>query len=259
MGKMIDITGQRFGKLTVIENAGKLDGRRYSWKCHCDCGKECVVEGVRLRSGNTKSCGCGKYDGLTKHNEQQSLDAYILPETRFGKLTVVQDIGFRKQTATKSRRWYLCQCDCGNEKEVMGNMLKSGQVSSCGKCNFNSMGEFEIEQLLQKNNINYQHDIVWPELFLETGRRLRFDFIIFDEDYKTPLRFVEFDGRQHVSGPESTWSNSSSLEKIQERDNIKNQFCLSHNYKLIRIPANKLHHIQISDIMEDKYLISKEE
>ncbi len=33
MGRMIDLMGQKFGKLTVIENMGKLDGRRYSWKC----------------------------------------------------------------------------------------------------------------------------------------------------------------------------------------------------------------------------------
>lgn len=33
MGKMKDLTGQHFGKLLVVECAGKLDGRRYSWKC----------------------------------------------------------------------------------------------------------------------------------------------------------------------------------------------------------------------------------
>lgn len=64
MGKMIDLTGQRFGKLVVLENAGKLDGRRYYWKCQCDCGTTVIIIGTSLRSGNTKSCGCEKYKGL---------------------------------------------------------------------------------------------------------------------------------------------------------------------------------------------------
>ena len=66
MGKLIDITGQRFGKLTVIENVGKIDGRRYHWKCLCDCGNEKILEGSVLRSGNTKSCGCNRSIGLKK-------------------------------------------------------------------------------------------------------------------------------------------------------------------------------------------------
>ena len=38
MGKIKDITGEKFGKLTVIDCAGKLDGRRYFWNCQCECG-----------------------------------------------------------------------------------------------------------------------------------------------------------------------------------------------------------------------------
>lgn len=53
----IDLTGQRFGKLTVISKA-KNHGRRSAWHCKCDCGKELDVITESLRSGNTKSCGC---------------------------------------------------------------------------------------------------------------------------------------------------------------------------------------------------------
>ena len=55
MGK--DLTGQRFGRLTVLE---PLPGeRRTRWRCVCDCGRETVVgSGHHLTSGNTKSCGC---------------------------------------------------------------------------------------------------------------------------------------------------------------------------------------------------------
>ena len=89
------------------------------------------------------------------------------------------------------------------------------------------------------------------ELYRETGRKLRFDFILYEEDLITPKRFIEFDGRQHIAGPEAIWSQSDPLEIIQERDNIKNKFCLSHNYPLVRIPYTKLNHITIEDSLGD--------
>lgn len=163
---------------------------------------------------------------------------------------MIEDLGFRPQTEGHSRRWYKCKCECGNIKEVMGNLLKQGQVSSCGKC-LSSLGEYQISQLLDKYNIFYQHDMVLPELYQETKRRLRFDFILFDDDLITPIRFIEFDGRQHSKGPEAIWSNSDPIEVIKERDNIKNQFCLSHNYPLVRIPYTKLNNITINDLLGD--------
>ena len=53
---MIDITGQRFGKVTVL-NFHHTDRNAY-WSCRCDCGKDFVTLGSSLRRGLTKSCGC---------------------------------------------------------------------------------------------------------------------------------------------------------------------------------------------------------
>ena len=260
MGKLIDLTGKTFGKLTVIEHCGKIKGNsEHYWKCQCECGNETLVKGSSLRSGNTKSCGCGKYDGIKKYNMDQSEKSKILIGEKFGKLTVIEDIGFKQQVEGHSRRWYRCQCECGNIKEVMGNLLKQGQSLSCGKCNFSSRGEFMINEILQNNNINYEYDTVFPELFQECGRRLRFDFIIYDENYEKPIRFVEYDGRQHEKGPDTNyWGHSNdTLETIKEKDNIKNQFCLKHKYPLVRIPytRNKLNY---EDIFTDKYLLKEE-
>lgn len=57
MPKCIDLTGQRFGKLTVLERTENI-GTSAGWRCRCDCGKETVVRTASLRSGGTKSCGC---------------------------------------------------------------------------------------------------------------------------------------------------------------------------------------------------------
>ena len=58
MSKFIDLTGRRYGRLTVIERACREDKRRVYWVCRCDCGNYSFVSGDDLKSGNTKSCGC---------------------------------------------------------------------------------------------------------------------------------------------------------------------------------------------------------
>jgi hypothetical protein len=59
MGKFIDLTDKKFGRLTVI----KKDNNKYKrirWLCKCDCGKEKTVFGEDLKNGHTQSCGCYK-------------------------------------------------------------------------------------------------------------------------------------------------------------------------------------------------------
>lgn len=253
---MIDITGQTFGKLTVIECAGKLDGRRYSWKCQCECGNTVIKLGSALRSGNTKSCGCGKYDGLKQYNEQQTADTIIPDGTIFGKLTVIEPIGYKPQYngALKNRMWYKCKCECGNVCEVNGNMLKNNNKVSCG-C-INSKGELLIETLLKNNGIIYNKEVILPQLVQEENRKLRFDFVIYTPEASID-RIIEFDGRQHKYGPDTEyWGHSNeTLESIQEKDLIKNNFCLRHNYPLIRIPYTKINFLTIDDLFSDKYLV----
>ena len=58
MGKLVDLTGQRFGKLVVVERAGSSISGFAMWRCRCDCGKIAIVIGRNLRTGNTRSCGC---------------------------------------------------------------------------------------------------------------------------------------------------------------------------------------------------------
>lgn len=57
MPRMVDLTGQKFGRLAVLERTGSKYGK-VQWKCRCDCGNEVVVSGSNLKCGNTKSCGC---------------------------------------------------------------------------------------------------------------------------------------------------------------------------------------------------------
>ena len=57
--KKLELTGQRFGRLTVLGPAENV-GTRTAWRCRCGCGQETVALTVRLRSGHCTSCGCDR-------------------------------------------------------------------------------------------------------------------------------------------------------------------------------------------------------
>ena len=58
----MDLRGQRFGRLLVIEKHAKSGNNQVYWRCKCDCGAETVVYQGNLRSSKTKSCGCLRVD-----------------------------------------------------------------------------------------------------------------------------------------------------------------------------------------------------
>jgi hypothetical protein len=57
MSQLIDLAGQKFGRLTVIGLAEIVNRQSY-WNCVCDCGKTKVVSACHLKDGHAKSCGC---------------------------------------------------------------------------------------------------------------------------------------------------------------------------------------------------------
>lgn len=58
--KLIDLAGQKFGKLKVLHRCKGISSKHTYWKCVCECGNETVVDAYKLKSGSTKSCGCWK-------------------------------------------------------------------------------------------------------------------------------------------------------------------------------------------------------
>ena len=123
MAKALELTGQRFGRLTVIERQANNKHGKTMWICKCDCGNMCTVCGGDLVSGTTKSCGC-----LQK--EQLTINRTVLELTgqRFGRLTVIE----RAENNKRGYTMWLCKCDCGNTTIVQGTLLKSHATKSCG-------------------------------------------------------------------------------------------------------------------------------
>ena len=71
MPKLVDITGVRFGRITVVERSERKSANHRLWRCRCDCGRETYVQGPMLKTGRTTSCGCAKgrlvSDKVTAH------------------------------------------------------------------------------------------------------------------------------------------------------------------------------------------------
>lgn len=69
MRQFIDLTGQKFGRLTVLKHAGKGAGNVSMWLCRCDCGTEKVFYSNNIkRKNHTTSCGCAHSEMLVKRN-----------------------------------------------------------------------------------------------------------------------------------------------------------------------------------------------
>ena len=232
MGKLIDLTGQRFGRLEVIQRAPNQRGKTF-WLCQCDCGQQKEICGNLLKTGNTKSCGCLNKEILHQYHTEK------IQNKRFGKLIAIEPTTERKD----GKIIWKCQCDCGGICYVISTFLTQGKTQSCG-CML-SAGENKIETILQQNNINYQKQKTFDSCRNpNTNYPLRFDFYL--PDYNI---LIEYDGIQHYKAT-GGWNSSSHKEKVQFCDNIKSQWCKNNNIRLIRIPYTKYNDLTIKDIIE---------
>ena len=244
-----NLYGKKFGKLTPLYRTidfiyNSKTGRRpneVQWVCQCDCGNYCIVKANAMQSGNTISCGC-----LWDAHDWHTSNFKDLTGQRFGKLIVVNYVGLSKRGSI----WH-CKCDCGNEKDIVSMELLKGDTSSCG-CIRRSSGEVLINNILTQNNIIFKTEYTFKDLLSEYGYKLKYDFAIFN-DNNNLLYIIEYDGKQHFEDIDFFGNN---LKENQNRDKIKNEYCLTHNIPLYRIPYyDKLKIKTIQDILQEKYLI----
>lgn len=115
MGQFVDLTGKKFGSLTVTGISSKSD--KYDniyWNCLCECGKNHPVRASSLKNGHTKSCGCIK---LVEDDAGKV----------FGELTVLGRID-----KISSSPFLNCLCSCGAQLPVRRDLLTKGKIISCG-------------------------------------------------------------------------------------------------------------------------------
>lgn len=124
--KLVDLTGKRFTRWTVLERAGSDAHGNATWLCECDCGEQPdVVLGYNLTSGKSKSCGCLVADTARAH-QRAVIASKALIGARFGRLTV-ERIGFNGRRSVAYAR-----CACGARCAVLVYSLENGDTRSCG-------------------------------------------------------------------------------------------------------------------------------
>jgi hypothetical protein len=139
--KLIDLTGQKYGKLTVLKRFF-LQKSATLWECICDCGNKIVVQKGQLDDGS--SCGCSR-----KKSFNTNADFSDLSGQRFGKITVISRVD-------NGARWN-CHCDCGRDIEYYHSHLIDDKYTSCG-CAF--IKPYEDQTLSSQHSLyeNYRRN-----------------------------------------------------------------------------------------------------
>ena len=122
----IDISGERFGKLTVIERDTSKHGGAAYWICKCDCGNTKSIRGSSLRQSNQPTRSCGKCITLP-----QLIDTTSEVGNIYGKLTVLER-DLSKPIGHHKTAYWICQCECGEKVSVATSQLRNGKTQSCG-------------------------------------------------------------------------------------------------------------------------------
>jgi hypothetical protein len=117
-----DMTGLRFGRLTVISRDGLAPRGPARWKCRCDCGNVTQSGGHDLRRGKIRSCGCWHKE---INHERFTRD---IAGQKFGRLTALHQTGERRD----GRIMWRLRCECGREIDCSSHGLLGARTRSCG-------------------------------------------------------------------------------------------------------------------------------
>jgi hypothetical protein len=172
----INLRGQVFGRLTVLDDSGEREGSNIIWRCVCSCGTEDFrTSGKRLRSGKTSSCGCLRRE---KARARRTID---VSGVEFGFARFLRDSGERRGGNHPANGAIVWECECfgGRRhgfpgckvsfKAVRGDIYEKGQVS-CG-CYRNHIGrsraidvsgeKFGFLTAVQPTEQRSGHDVMW--------------------------------------------------------------------------------------------------
>lgn len=126
-----DLIGKKFGRLTVLEiqkkqlykQNGTKNGSMYYCVCKCDCGNIKTVELSHITQSGRKiiSCGCAAKEYA------ESLKSKGFIGKKYNRLTIIKEVENKK-----GKRYVLCKCDCGKEKEINLSNVIRGISKSCG-------------------------------------------------------------------------------------------------------------------------------
>ena len=291
MGKKIDLTGQTFGYLIVLNETDERRNKSVVWNCRCSCGKIVKYSTKQLISDGIQSC---KECNL-KRQPQQNLLLDIVGK-KFNHWTVLEKTSER----SLDKILYKCQCDC-LEKTISYHTrteLVNGESKSCGCANRrykigDQVGNFKIIEYTHNRQSPYlaeclrcgsiksytghrlRHQMSCGCLHISRGEleifnlltsynipfkreyqfknsKFRYDFAVFNNKDQL-IQLIEFDGEAHYKEniKNSGWNTVEHYEETRRRDKEKDKLAQEMGIPLIRIPYTQRGKITIKDIIKE--------
>lgn len=111
-----------------------------------------------------------------------------------------------------------------------------------------SRGEIKIHEILEQNGMNFQEEYEFPGLKAPSGRPLRFDFAVFDDDGNLDF-LIEYQGKQHYQAV-SKFGGARGLYQQKYNDNCKRKYCALHGITLVEVPFTEENIVSYDYIME---------
>lgn len=158
MSKLIDISGQKFKYLTVLNRHGIDKTKKTTWLCLCVCGNTTIATGLNLKSGNTKSCGCKKHlSGI--ENPRTITDPARIAERkrRLGTLKA-----WKRKIIERDKRCAKCGSTdnlhahhiVGFSESVHLRTELSNGIALCGKCHMGFHNQYGRKTKFNEANLN---------------------------------------------------------------------------------------------------------
>lgn len=97
-----------------------------------------------------------------------------------------------------------------------------------------SRGEIKIHEILERNDVNFKEEVEFPGLKAPSGRPLRFDFAVYDDEGNLDF-LIEYQGKQHYEAV-AKFGGNRGLYQQKYNDNLKRRFCALHGITLIEVP-----------------------
>lgn len=218
--KSDDITGQKFGRLTVVKM--RLEFSPIKADCICDCGNVITVTKADLKSRHTQSCGCLQAERAGESN-YIDLTGYISKNN-------IKAISPSHQNSHGVWIWNF-ECPlCNDIFQALPANVKSGKITSCG-CSSSSKRELMIKNILDKYSIGYEQQYTFDRC--KYINKLRFDFALFNDDESLNC-LIEYDGEQHYISID-LFGGEEGLKLNQKRDGIKDAYCKDNDILLYRL------------------------
>lgn len=111
-----------------------------------------------------------------------------------------------------------------------------------------SRGEIKIKEILENSGLLFEQQYIFPDLTSTSGKPLRFDFAVFDEDGELDF-LIEYNGEQHYTAVDA-YGGGRKLAQQKHNDTQKLRYCSRHGYRLVIIPYYDYENVTLDYIFE---------